>query len=309
MLTRALRMLAVVIAVALPVWVTPDRVDAAEPVGWSPIFVDDFTDPAHWHTGCTELDEPGNGGYLRPDEVGVAADRLALGIRRRPFLGREFTLGGITCGALTQQYGCYEFAAAVPSAVGVSALIELTPRSGDERQTSSVEVINRPGAPALHVVNGSDHGVEAKDKNLDGAALDGDHAYVVVWDPSGFRVLVDGNQVFFDEHPSREWRAIGFSVLTGGVLTGVPDATTVLPNAVQINSMFAWAYDPKASPDPTGVETCAPPAAAPPVVATGSDGRWVWWLVGALAAVVVIAIVIVTMRRRGPRRLGPGHRA
>jgi hypothetical protein len=140
----------------------------------------------------------------------------------------------------------------------------------------------------------------------------GEHIYVIAWDPSGFHLLIDGAEEYRNPQSSSERRTIGFSVVTGDALSGAPDPAA-LPAAVRISTMLVWAYDPKSSPDPSGAQICtARPASSPPASSAHPDrgaGRWVWWVGGAVAVVAVIAIVGVIRRRRGPRKLGPGHRA
>jgi hypothetical protein len=137
------------------------------------------------------------------------------------------------------------------------------------------------------------------------------HKYVIVWEPTGFRVLVDGVQRYINTRPSSAKRAIAISAVTGDERTGRPDATTVLPTAVRIDSIIAWQYDPKASPEPASTRTCTAvtPATASPKAVSGGPGRSAWWVAGAFAVALAAAIVVVIRRRRGPRKLRPGHRA
>jgi len=297
---RALRVVVALVVAGSPVWANPVRVNAAEPVGWRPLFSESFDGETTLPQVCTPLDGAQDGGYFRPDEVRVAGDALRLSLHRRSFGGRSYASGGVRCAGLTQQYGRYEFFATVPAGVGVESVAEL---SGPQKQASSIRFVTRPGDERMLVVNG--YGAGETTDSRPGRYSGQGHTYLIEWAPSGFRVFVDGRQEFLDARVSVEQRSFGFSVRTGDAVTGQPDASTPLPAEFSIEYLRVWAYDPAASPAPAStVDTSAAPPAGP----AAKSGNWSGWLAGFAVAALVVAGVALFLRKTRPHRPRPGHR-
>jgi hypothetical protein len=294
---RVLRAVVVLVVVGSPLWANPDRVNAAEPVGWRPLFSESFDGRATLPQFCTPLDGAQDAGYFRPDEVRVVGDALRLSLHRRSFGGRAYTFGGVRCAGLTQQYGRYEFFATVPAGAGVESVAEL---AGPQTQASSIRVLARPGDERMFVVNG--YGTGETTDSRPGRYSGQGHTYLIEWAPSGFRVFVDGKQEFLDARVSVEPRSFGFSVRTGDALTGEPDAATPLPAEFAIEYLRVWAYDPAASPSST-----LDPSPAPPAHPAG-PGNWSGWLAGIAIAALVVAGIALFLRKTRPHRPRPGHR-
>jgi hypothetical protein len=299
----ALRAVVVLVVIASLGWANPQRVNAAEPVGWRPLFSESFDGGGTLPAACTPIDGPQDAGYFRPDEVRVSGDALRLRMQRRAFGGRAYTIGGVRCGGLTQQYGRYEFLATVPAGAGVEATAELGVDAGAPgRQASAVRVLARPGDERMHVFNG--YGAAETSRSFPGRYSGEGHTYLIEWAPSGFRVFVDGQERFVDARVSVERRWFGFAVRTGDPLTGQPDASTRLPVEFSIEYLRVWAYDPAASP--STVDNTRSPAAAAPVPARGRD--WSGWLAGFAIAALVVAGGALFLHKTRPHRPRPGHR-
>jgi hypothetical protein len=296
---RALRAAVVLVVAGSPFWANPVRVNAAEPVGWRPLFSESFDGRTTLPPACTPLDGAQDAGYFRPDEVRVAGEELRLSLHRRSFGGRSYTSGGVRCAGLTQQYGRYEFRAKVPAGAGVESVAEL---SGPEKQTSSLRVLARPGDERMFVVNG--YGTGETTDSRPGRYSGQGHTYLIEWAPSGLRVFVDGRQEFLDARVSVEQRSFGFSVRTGDAVTGQPDASTPLPAEFAIEYLRVWAYDPAASPASSTLDDSNPPAAAP----SRSGGNWSGWLAGLAIAALVVAGAALFLYKTRPHRPRPGHR-
>jgi beta-glucanase (GH16 family) len=280
---------------AYAVWGIPARVNA-EGVGWLPVFVDDFGPATKVHDRCTTLDGPqeGTASAYRADDVRVYGGRLVLVAERRAAGDRAYTVGGLSCSSLTQQYGRYEFQAALPAAPGLSALVALTPMDGAAAEASSVQLL----AGKVHVTNGSSGTPLGADLDV---STEQPHDYAIEWAPSGFKVYVDGKERFRDAKVSAARRWITLSVRVGDARTGPADASTGLPAEFALKYLRVYAYDPTASAEPSPSPSPPRPVAGPPHGAAG------WWIGGVIGVALVLAIGIVIYRARPPKRR-PGHR-
>jgi beta-glucanase (GH16 family) len=293
---RSMARAAVALTVVLsPVWATPGRVNADDSTGWSPVYSDSYDGPGGLLPGCVPADGVRDGGAFAPDEVRVADGNLRLGIHRRDSNGRRYTIGGIRCPGRAQQYGRYEFRAAVPSGQGLEAVVGLSDGSPD---VTSLRI----GNGRLEIVNAG------ATKTTDGTYSDDFHTFVLAWAPSGLRVSVDGREVFTDPRVPTAKRVFELAIGTGDALAGNPDATTVLPAELRVDFLRIYAYAPEASASST-VDVSGPAGAQPSGGSHMSSGLLVILAVGALLLTIAVAIVTFAIRRRGPRRLRPGHRA
>src|SRR3569833_2055281 len=124
---RSMAWAAVALTVVVsPAWATPVRVNADDSTGWQPVYSDSYDGAGGLIPGCVPADGVRDGGAFAPDEVRVSDGSLRLGIHRRDSNGRQYTVGGIRCPDRAQQYGRYEFRAAVPAGKGVDAVAVLT---------------------------------------------------------------------------------------------------------------------------------------------------------------------------------------
>src|SRR5258706_5068883 len=294
------RMVVLLVVAASPFWGNPARVNAAEPVGWRPVFSESFNDQTTLPTWCTADDGAQGDSYLRPDEVTVADGELRLGVRRRTFGGRMYTTGGIRCTGTTQQYGRYEFRARAPLGTGIDSAATLSPGSADLQQhASSLRVLARPGDERLHLSNG--FGTGETTRIVPGSYSDGFHTYVIEWAPSGFRVFVDGRESLVDARVSTVRRWFGLAVSSADALAGQPDAQRALPAEFRVDYLRVWAYDPAASRDPAAshdpVDT-GTPSTLDAVRSTGHGHRSLWLPVGAIVALLVAAVSYVMRKTR-----------
>jgi beta-glucanase (GH16 family) len=301
------RVAAILVLAASLTWGIPARVNAAEPIGWRPLFSESFDEPGVLPSWCTANDGRQDAGYFRPDEVRVSDGMLRLDMHRRSFGGAAYTTGGLRCEATTQQYGRYEFSARVPPGAGIASTALLEPvDAGAQRQTSTMRVLARPGDEKAYLSNG--HGDGETTVTVPGAYSDGFHTYLIEWAPSGFRAFVDGQERLVDARVSIQRRWFGFAVSTGDGLTGQPDAQTALPAELLVDYVRVWAYDPAASPSGGGATRSTVDGSPAAAARVDGPGRSIWLAVAA-GVVVLLAGAACAVRRRRSGRLSPGHRA
>ena len=249
---------------------------------------------------------PGGASVWKKDDVEVAGGLLTLKLQRRKASGREYTSGGVGCWGWAQKYGRYEVRAKVPAGKGIDSYLTLWPDKGADGAWTGIELL-APGSETAYVTNG--YGAKAETARVSGAYTDRFHTFVIEWAPHHLRMLVDGDEIFYSTRAYKGSRWFGLVVSNGDALTGVPDATTQLPAAFQIDRVKVSSYTgvpPKAhaatSPRGTGVPTPMPtesptkapvPATTAPVTAlrpvTDSEpalagGVWPWLLGGSVIA-------------------------
>src|SRR4051812_657244 len=96
MLRRCTVMLAVVALAGLSMLIFPERVNAADPPGWRPVFSNSFDDPAPLPPGCSAYDgapEGAQASSFRPEAVTVSDGPLRLALHRRTYAGKPFITG------------------------------------------------------------------------------------------------------------------------------------------------------------------------------------------------------------------------
>ena len=268
-----------------------------------------------------------------------------MGIHRRDFGGKPYTTGGIGCFSLTQRYGRYEFRAKVPLGAGIDTFATLWPENDAAGDAALIDVLAKPGAEKAVLSNR--YGTGTTSRIVDAPFSDGFHIFTIEWAPTGFRVLIDGQQQLSDGRVSTARRWLGFAVSSGDSLSGLPDAATVLPAEFLVDFVRVWAYDPGAGrpgnssgggAGGTGVDASGPdglPAVGQPpggkAVAGGRAGTgdhpdggsgptiaWTLrrlttvspgWLAGGLAVTAFVGAFLLTVHRRRPRRPPSAHRA
>lgn len=249
LLVAALTPIAVLTPFAVPTplaALSPAAAQAAEPVGWTPVFASDFSGDA-LPPQCRAYDGPYEGAgasYYRPDEVTVGGGFLRLGIHRRDFGNKPYTTGGVGCLALAQRYGRYEYRAKAPAGAGIDAYMALWPESNAANDAALIDVVAKPGAEKAVLSNR--HAAGTTSKTVNGLFSDGFHTFTVEWAPTGFRVLIDGKQQLSDGRVSTARRWFGLAVSSGDSLSGLPDAATTLPAEFLVDFVRVWAYDPSA---------------------------------------------------------------
>jgi hypothetical protein len=224
----------------------PVVAQAAEPVGWTPVFASDFSGDA-LPPQCRAYDGPYGGAaasYYRPDEAAVSGGFLRLGIHRRDFGNKPYTTGGMACFSLAQRYGRYEYRAKAPLGAGIDSYMALWPENNAAGDAALIDVLAKPGAERAVLSNR--YGAGTTSKTVDGPFSDGFHTFIVEWAPSGFRVLIDGKQQLSDGRASTTRRWFGFAVSSGDSLSGLPDAATTLPAEFLVDFVRVWSYDPGA---------------------------------------------------------------
>jgi len=307
------RVAVLLIAAASTMWICvfaqPSRVQAADPVGWRPVFSESFDD-AGLPPVCAPYDGASDGtqaSYFRPEAVTVEDGHLILALHRRTYGGKPFVTGELRCLGAVQQYGRYEFSARVPVGAGIESLAILRPLDGQAPQHGSqLAVMARPGEPErADISNGN--GTATTLRTISGSFSSGWHTYLIEWAPSGFRVVIDGKERSLDPEVSTVQRWFGFAVTAGGDRVGTPDASTALPAQFQIDYLRIWAFEPVAS---------APAVAAPPSTVdqarpgNGVPGRrWSLWLAVAAVLTAALALVAFVIRKTRPHRPPSSHRA
>ncbi|WP_433083740.1 glycoside hydrolase family 16 protein [Dactylosporangium sp. CA-052675] len=308
MLRRFTAVLVVLASAALSGMIFPERVNAADPDGWKPVFANTFDDTGTLPTGCSAYDgapEGAQASYFRPEAVTVAGGHLSLALHKRTYGGKPYVTGELRCVGAAQQFGRYEFKARVPVGAGIDSMALLRPvdRAADHND-SQLEIMAKPGAEQALVSNSD--GTTTNTRALTGTFRDW-HTYVIEWAPSGFKVYVDGALQWLDPAVSTEPRWFGFAVTTGD-RAGTPGSSTALPAEFQIDYLRIWSFAPDdaGSPGPGAAPLTREGAmpAAPPV-----DRHWSLWL--AVAAVVTAAFAVfgLVVHKTRPHRPKSAHRA
>ncbi|WP_344613234.1 glycoside hydrolase family 16 protein [Dactylosporangium salmoneum] len=300
------RVTAVLVVVASTALTFPGRVNAADPVGWKPVFSMSFDDQGTLPTGCSAYngaEEGAQAGYFLPEAVTVSGGHLRLALHRRAYAGKQFVTGEVRCLGAAQQFGRYEFKARVPVGAGIGSMALLRPVDGQAtRHGSQLEIMARPGAEQAEVSNGD--GTEVNTKVLDGSYSDW-HTYVIEWAPSGFRVYVDAKERWVDPAASTEPRWFGFAVTTGDK-AGTPGSSTALPAEFQIDYLRIWAFAPVSSTSSAAGPSTRAEGGSP----AGPVGRhWSLWLAVVAAVASALALFAFVIHKTRPRRPPSSHRA
>jgi hypothetical protein len=305
MLRRVTAVLVVVASAALSGMIFPERVNAADPDGWVPVFSNSFDDAGTLPKGCSAYDgapEGAEASYFRPEAVTVSDGHLRLAMHRRTYAGKPFITGELRCVGAVQQFGRYQFKARVPVGAGIESVALLRPVDNQAAQHGSqLEIMAKPGAEQA-VVSNSD-GAGTTTNVLTGPFRDW-HTYLIEWAPSGFRVFVDGAQRSVDPAVSTEPRWFGFAVTTGD-RAGTPGSSTALPAEFQIDYLRIWSFAPTdvASPAPAVPPPGALPHAPPP------NRHWSLWLAAAAVVTAALALFILVIHKTRPHRPKSSHRA
>ncbi|MFI5906854.1 hypothetical protein [Dactylosporangium sp. NPDC051541] len=310
MLRRFAALLAVIASAAVTLLIFPERVNAADPPGWRPVFSNSFDDAGTLPFGCSAYDgapEGAQASYFRPEAVTVSEGHLRLALHRRTYAGKPFITGELRCVGAAQQFGRYEFRARVPVGAGIESVALLRPVDGAAAQHGSqLEISAKPGAEQA-VVSNSD-GRATTTNVLPGQFRDW-HTYVIEWAPSGFRVFMDGTQRSLDPAVSTEPRWFGFAVTTGD-RAGTPGSSTTLPAEFQIDYLRIWSFEPTdaaAAPAPAAQPSTVDAAAArdfPPF-----NRHWSLWLAVAAVVMAAVALFSFVIHKTRPHRPPSSHRA
>jgi hypothetical protein len=265
--------------------------------------------------------------------VAVSGGRLNLTLAKKKTSGQPYTAGGVGCWGWPQKYGKYEIKARVPVGKGINSSITLwpaKPSKSSEAAFTGLEVL-APGPETAYVTNG--YGTESDSAQVVGTYSGKIRTYVIEWAPQHVRMTLDGKELYYSTRSFKGSRWLGLVVSNGDVLTGVPDASTRLPAALQIDRIKIWSYtgvppparavtttpspslSPGASPAPsTGaadLPTATTPGALTGLEPTSADtgpalagGVWPWLLGGSLIAVLAIISLNYPHYRR-INRAGP----
>ncbi|WP_433215285.1 glycoside hydrolase family 16 protein [Dactylosporangium sp. CS-047395] len=308
MMRRFSAVLVVVASAALGGLIFPERVNAADPVGWRRIFSNSFDDPGRLPTGCSAYDgapEGAQASYFRPEAVTVADGHLSLVLHRRTYGGKPFVTGELRCVGSAQQFGRYEFKARVPVGAGIDSMALLRPVDrAAGKHDSQLELMAKPGAEQAVVTNAD--GTSSKSEVLKGSYRDW-HTYLIEWAPSGFKVSVDGAPVWSDAAASTEPRWFGFAVTTGD-RAGTPSSSTPLPAEFQIDFLRIWAFEPVDGAPPSPVVQPSTVDAAMPA-APPSNRHWSLWLAVSAVVTAAFALFAFVIHKTRPHRPPSSHRA
>ncbi|MEU7870657.1 glycoside hydrolase family 16 protein [Dactylosporangium sp. NPDC049140] len=308
MLRRFSAVLVVLTSAALSGLIFPERVDAAAPDGWRPVFSNSFDDAGTLPTGCSAYDgapEGAQASYFRPEAVTVSGGHLSLALHRRTYGGKPFVTGEVRCVGAAQQFGRYEFRALVPVGAGIDSMALLRPVDRAAAQHGSqLEIMAKPGDEQA-VVSNSD-GAGTTTNVLTGPFRDW-HTYVIEWAPSGFKIFVDGTQRSLDPAVSTEPRWFGFAVTTGD-RAGTPGSSTALPAEFQIDYLRIWSFEPTdlATPAPVtkpSTREGAMPSGPPP------NRHWSLWLAVSAVVTAALALFALVIHKTRPHRPKSSHRA
>ena len=319
--------------VAVPVTVPGTGVTAATgsaeaASSWEPRRTEEFSTDS-LPKGCTTYGGPYQGGksYWNKDGVRLADGLLRLRLLRKAGApGYPYTSGGVGCWNSAQTYGRFEVRAKVPKGKGIDSYITLMPSKGGQQSWTGIEIL-APGPETAYITNGYGSAIETA--RVPGTYSDGFHTYVVEWAPNLVQISVDKAVVFSSTRSYRGKRWLGLVVSNGDALTGVPDASTVLPAEFEIDYFKTASFTgvaPVARPTRAPVSRSRPTAAATPA-ATGSGalkapsttpaavaetaevaagdsalagGVWPWLLGGSMIAGLAVVSLSYPRGRRGP---------
>jgi beta-glucanase (GH16 family) len=318
--------LAVPVAVPLSV-VKPKKKGSS----WKIVRTVDFNGSA-LPTGCSAYTgkyTAGSSAWIAKDAV-VSKSSLKLKLEKRKTGGKPYSSGGLACLDWKQAYGRYEIVAKVPKGKGIDSTIALWPTNPKQAAWTGLELL-APGPDTAYVTNG--YSTKFERAQVPGSYAGAYHTYVIETSPNQVRMTVDGKQIYYSTHSFGGSRWFAITVSNGDALTGVPDATTVLPAQLQVDRVKVYSYTgvpPKAQPTPTvtatasaspGTGTPGPtvsgssaaprlPGASPtgtaalaPVSADSPNpalagGIWPWLLGGSLIAATVIIGLNYSRSRR-----------
>lgn len=322
---RSRRLVAAMVAVMIMggfSWSSPGIAVAEPAVGlatiatgdWAPLFADDFSG-TQLPSACTANDGPPSGvtaSYYRPEEARVDEGMLRLSLHPHDYAGKPYTSGGVGCPGLVARYGRYQYRARVAPVAGIDSFVALLAEDGTTTDITMVEIFSEAdgsnGAAAAQVSNAYDGGSIRKD--VGDLTLDGFHEYQIDWTPSGLRVLIDEEEVFFDSNASGKYRWPEFALSTGSGESGVPNPDD-LPTEFLIDWLRVFSYEPvdtSSLSSETSDGTGSRNASASSRTTRGTSTPIL--LAGVVTGLAVCAVAMVSALAFGiPRRLRRGRSA
>jgi beta-glucanase (GH16 family) len=274
----------------------------------------DFSDTA-LPKGCDTYAGAYTGGasYWIPQDVAISGGLLRLKLEHRSAGGKQWTSGGLGCWSWPQTYGRFEVRAKIPRGKGIDSYLTLVPTKGGA--WTGIELLS-PGIDTAYVTNG--YGTASDHVQMPGLYSDAFHVYVIEWAPTLTQISVDNQVIYSSPKSFRGPRWPGLVVSNGDALTGVPDASTVLPAEFDIDYLKISTYtgvapvarpitaaasrsrptaapSPAATPSPSLLPTASATqttVALPAVRSTSGDlagGVWPWLLGGSLIAALAAA--------------------
>jgi beta-glucanase (GH16 family) len=211
---------------------------------WQLIFSDDFNGST-LGPGWGAYSGPHGGGqsYYSPSDVKVQNGLLQLGIEKKVTGGLPYTTGGVGAFRYVQTYGKYEFRVKLPYGKGVGPYAILWPQNGDP--SAQLDIFESPPADksTLYFTNHGGPGGSSTQLRAHGSFAAGFHTLTCIWLPHQLQFLVDGvSQGTLTQNVPHQLMWFGIAVSSGDAFTGLPDSTTALPVALEVDWVHIYAY-------------------------------------------------------------------
>ena len=211
---------------------------------WQLIFSDDFNGTA-LGPGWGTYTGPHGGGqsYYSPSEVNVGNGLLNLGMEKKTTNGLPYTTGGIGAFRYVQTYGKYELRVKLPYGKGVGPYAILWPQNGDP--SAQLDVFESPPADksTLYFTNHGGPGGASTQLRAHGSFTASFHILTCIWLPGQLQFLVDGvSQGTLTTDVPHQPMWFGLAVESGDAFVGLPDSSTVLPVAMEVDWVHIYSY-------------------------------------------------------------------
>ena len=237
-------------------------VRAQTPAGWTPDWSDDFNgtslDTSRWNALNRKDSYNNEKQYYRPEQATVSNGSLKLTATNQALDGKAYRSALVQTN-VAQLYGRFEITASLPAGQGMWPAIWLLPNAASWPTGGEIDIMeNRGSAPtivgsAYHFGSSvATHQYINKDFSY---AVNGTpvsfqnsmHTYAVEWDPSRIRYIIDNVPSFTFYRNSAPISATPMNLIlnlaVGGDFGGDPNASTVFPQAMTVDSVKVYDRD------------------------------------------------------------------
>ncbi|HEV2660356.1 MAG TPA: family 16 glycosylhydrolase, partial [Ktedonobacteraceae bacterium] len=137
----------------------------------------------------------------------------------------------------------YEFRVRLPYGKGVGPYAILWPQNGDP--SAQVDIYESPPVDksTLYFTNHGGPGGVSTQLRAHGSFTTGFHTLTCIWLPGQLQFLVDGvSQGILTQNVPHQPMFLGIAVESGDAFVGLPDSTTILPVALEVDWVHIYAY-------------------------------------------------------------------
>lgn len=233
--------------------IEPQSIKAMEKQGWTLTFHDEFDgvklDTRRWidsYPDGVRTHSNNEQQYYATDGYEVSKGKLRLIGQKRAMGGMPYTSGMVSSyGKFAQQYGWFEIRAKFPKGKGFWPAFWLLPATKDWPPEIDVLEILGHETDKVYMTNHwrkADGKHEGKGDSYTGPDFAaGYHTFAIDWEPDSITWYVDGKERYrTTEHIPAEPMYLLANLAVGGDWPGMPDATTVFPGAMEIDSIRVY---------------------------------------------------------------------